>query len=186
MIGLAEHDWLTLITEISPEVLGYEDFVECGRKLAKYLREYEKCDLVVALTHMRVPNDKLLCEQVPEIDIVLGGHDHISICEIVHDSLLLKSGTDFKEFSVNSFEVLHEGHAEKSDPQQGVYIIKNKFKITSKMVQVTKEFEQDSEVQQVVDYYLQQCEKEMQKVMGYTLCDLETRFDVIRTQEANW
>jgi hypothetical protein len=25
---------------------------------------------------MRVPNDKLLLEQVEEIDLVLGGHDH--------------------------------------------------------------------------------------------------------------
>jgi 2',3'-cyclic-nucleotide 2'-phosphodiesterase (5'-nucleotidase family) len=33
-------------------------------------------DLVIALTHMRQPNDILLAQQVPEIDAVLGGHDH--------------------------------------------------------------------------------------------------------------
>ena len=31
---------------------------------------------MIALTHMRVPNDKLLTEQVEEIDLILGGHDH--------------------------------------------------------------------------------------------------------------
>ena len=30
----------------------------------------------MALTHMRVPNDKRLAENVPGIDIILGGHDH--------------------------------------------------------------------------------------------------------------
>ena len=25
---------------------------------------------------MRLPNDKKLAEQVPEIDLILGGHDH--------------------------------------------------------------------------------------------------------------
>jgi len=33
-------------------------------------------DCVIALTHMRWPNDVRLAENVPEIDLVLGGHDH--------------------------------------------------------------------------------------------------------------
>jgi hypothetical protein len=33
-------------------------------------------DIVVALTHMRAPNDVQLAQQVAEIDVVLGGHDH--------------------------------------------------------------------------------------------------------------
>jgi 2',3'-cyclic-nucleotide 2'-phosphodiesterase (5'-nucleotidase family) len=33
-------------------------------------------ELVIALTHMRVPNDIKLAQAVAEIDAVLGGHDH--------------------------------------------------------------------------------------------------------------
>ena len=32
---------------------------------------------MVALTHMRNPNDVKLAENVDEIDLILGGHDHI-------------------------------------------------------------------------------------------------------------
>ena len=32
---------------------------------------------MIALTHMRTPNDILLAENVPEIDLILGGHDHV-------------------------------------------------------------------------------------------------------------
>jgi 5'-nucleotidase len=32
---------------------------------------------VIALTHMRNPNDVKLAENVDEIDLILGGHDHI-------------------------------------------------------------------------------------------------------------
>jgi hypothetical protein len=32
---------------------------------------------------MRLPNDIILAEDVPDIDIVLGGHDHNYICELV-------------------------------------------------------------------------------------------------------
>jgi len=31
---------------------------------------------VIALTHMRWPNDVHLAENAPEIDLILGGHDH--------------------------------------------------------------------------------------------------------------
>ena len=33
-------------------------------------------ELVVALTHMRLPNDMRLAREAPGIDLVLGGHDH--------------------------------------------------------------------------------------------------------------
>ena len=33
-------------------------------------------DYVIALTHMRTPNDTRLAENVKEIDLILGGHDH--------------------------------------------------------------------------------------------------------------
>ena len=38
---------------------------------------------MIALTHMRMPNDMKLAANVAEIDIVLGGHDHEYECEIV-------------------------------------------------------------------------------------------------------
>lgn len=44
---------------------------------------------MIALTHMRNPNDVKLAENVDEIDLILGGHDHVyevkqvSKCRIV-------------------------------------------------------------------------------------------------------
>lgn len=39
---------------------------------------------MIALTHMRLPNDLELAEEVPEIDVILGGHDHNYVCESVN------------------------------------------------------------------------------------------------------
>ena len=33
-------------------------------------------DLIIALTHMRMPNDEQLLRSDADIDIILGGHDH--------------------------------------------------------------------------------------------------------------
>lgn len=32
---------------------------------------------MIALTHMRTPNDRKLAESVEEVDLILGGHDHV-------------------------------------------------------------------------------------------------------------
>jgi 2',3'-cyclic-nucleotide 2'-phosphodiesterase (5'-nucleotidase family) len=33
---------------------------------------------------MRIPNDRLLAEKVPDIDLILGGHDHSFYQDIVN------------------------------------------------------------------------------------------------------
>ncbi len=47
---------------------------------------------------MRTPNDKKLASEVHGIDLILGGHDHVSV-EIDINCLIKKSGTDFMELS---------------------------------------------------------------------------------------
>ena len=39
--------------------------------------------MLIALTHMRVPNDLRLAREVPELHMVLGGHDHHYETEMV-------------------------------------------------------------------------------------------------------
>ena len=66
------------------------------------------CDIIVALTHMRCPDDRMLAKSVPEIDFILGGHDHSYITEVDPETgvFLIKSGTDFEEF--NNLDVLFD------------------------------------------------------------------------------
>lgn len=44
-------------------------------------------------------NDMELANKFPEIDLILGGHDHLIVHEVVNNSILVKSGTNFKYFS---------------------------------------------------------------------------------------
>ena len=76
VMGLAEEDWLSTLPLIELKDVIYLDYVEEARRLCRVLREEEQVDLVIALTHMRVPNDMHLAAEVPGIDLVLGGHDH--------------------------------------------------------------------------------------------------------------
>ncbi|KAI7838764.1 hypothetical protein COHA_007557 [Chlorella ohadii] len=116
LVGLVEQEWLTTLAAVDPSSVRYTDFVQEGRRLAAQLRA-EGAEVVIALTHMRLPNDLRLAENVPGIDLVLGGHDHdyflvhsqASRAELFsclamlpyakHGTPVVKSGTDFREFT---------------------------------------------------------------------------------------
>ncbi|TDL27236.1 Metallo-dependent phosphatase [Rickenella mellea] len=95
VIGLVEKEWIGTVSSW-PANFQWRDMTEVGMELSKRLRdpsgEY-KCDVIVALTHCRIPNDLLLAKslyahsptaQIGEpiadihgVDILLGGHDHL-------------------------------------------------------------------------------------------------------------
>lgn len=54
----------------------------------------------MALCHCRQKIDEALAKAVPEIDIILGGHDHHKMILEVNKTPIIKSGSDFKYLSV--------------------------------------------------------------------------------------
>lgn len=56
--------------------------------------------MIIALTHMRVYQDKKLSQEVSDIDIDLGGHDHIIMRQFINNIPTLKSGDNFKSIGV--------------------------------------------------------------------------------------
>ena len=48
---------------------------------------------------MRTPNDIKLAENSEDIDLILGGHDQVYEIKEVNGKYVIKSGTDFRQFS---------------------------------------------------------------------------------------
>ena len=99
-LGFAEKPWLDCLSpEIDVDKLTYIDYNESLREHSKKLRD-QGCDLVIALNHMRLPEDLCMAQENDHtvVDIAFGGHDHG-----YHRSLnektsvfVQKSGTDFE------------------------------------------------------------------------------------------
>lgn len=94
-VGLASFDWLSALDKVDPEDLDFEDYVQCANRVAEVLRG-KGCDYIVALTHMRQPDDERLAREAEDVDVVLGGHDHVLSKQVINGRFVLKSGTDFK------------------------------------------------------------------------------------------
>lgn len=62
--------------------------------LIKKLREFDKVDLIVVLSHLGFPQDVKLAQKVSDIDILLSGHTHNRLHEPVYmnGSIIIQSG----------------------------------------------------------------------------------------------
>lgn len=98
VMALIEEDWIDTLNVPDQNEILYQDFVEAGREMVELFRR-RGCDLVIALTHMRWNNDEKLAREVDGIDLILGGHDHAYETKLVNGKAVIKSGSDFREFS---------------------------------------------------------------------------------------
>ncbi|KAI8388837.1 Metallo-dependent phosphatase-like protein [Radiomyces spectabilis] len=206
VIGLVEEEWIQTIPSFPPELV-YHDFVNVGHQLAKMLKDPEgsyKVDLVIALTHMRVPNDIKLGQACStEIDLILGGHDHFyyvsqgldivgkhwtreeNLKDVGFDPekgqtpterpvRVVKSGTDFREFSHIHLEVETDDNGRKYISHASV-----ERKIVDSTVSPNKDMEQ------VVDDVAKLVSQKTQRPIGYTAVPLDGRSQAVRTRETN-
>ncbi|KAK8024314.1 2-3-cyclic-nucleotide 2-phosphodiesterase [Apiospora rasikravindrae] len=96
--GLAGTDWPSNCRELPRCVI--EDPIESARACTRHLRRIEGCNLVIAITHMRLAEDTELSEALGDgdaavdpderLDLILGGHDH---------DLLRRYGGDLERYS---------------------------------------------------------------------------------------
>ncbi|KAL4962834.1 bifunctional metallophosphatase/5'-nucleotidase [Aspergillus stella-maris] len=95
-IGLAGTDWPSNCELLPP--CDFEPPVDAARRLARHLRVNERCDLVIALTHMRVPEDMAVANATASgesrIDLLLGGHDHEVLRRFAGDSDLIAQNVE--------------------------------------------------------------------------------------------
>ena len=66
------------------------DDVETADRWASYLKNEKKCDIVIALTHLGIENEDFmdhdLVRATRNIDLVVGGHSHTFIKDIVYEN----------------------------------------------------------------------------------------------------
>ncbi|XP_027201811.2 mannosylglucosyl-3-phosphoglycerate phosphatase [Dermatophagoides pteronyssinus] len=170
LIGLIEEEWLSTLV-LDEDDIEYSDFVIEGRRLARNLKEEGGVDIVIALTHMRTYNDIRLAEQVDEIDLFLGGHDHVYEIRKINQKLVIKSGSDFRQFSKI---VLCYDHEKKKIVD-----------IQVDEMNITSDIDEDAELVVELDKFKTVLEEKMEDTIAIIDCDLDGRFASVRTKETN-
>lgn len=172
IMGLVEKEWLDTLPTIDPNEVTYIDYVKAGNQLADDLLK-EGCDIIIALTHMRTPNDMNLAQNCPKLDIILGGHDHVYEIVKVNNLHVVKSGTDFRQFS----KITMKKSTIDGKPHLDVDI--ERIDVT------TAAFEEDADLKAELSHYSEMIESKMGIILGTFSCELDARFAKIRTSETN-
>ncbi|XP_033753676.1 snake venom 5'-nucleotidase-like [Pecten maximus] len=166
-IGLVEEEWIDTLATLDPEDVTFADFVTRGKELGNQLKE-QGADIVIAMTHMRWPNDRRLAEECDVIDLILGGHDHDYNVEMVNGKYVVKSGTDFRNLSKITIGKDESG-----------------LNLDIKRVDLDSSWEENQEVKDIVGKLLGQVESKMDEHLGEMAVEMDGRFSSIRSSETN-
>lgn len=154
LMGLSE-DWLAGCSQLREGEIVYKDHIETGREYARKMK-LEGAQVVVALTHNRFENDKVLTEAVPEIDLLLGGHDHFyKRADKKHR--VIKSGEEWRWLTHTTLHVMGE-------------TVK---KLAVERYDVDSDVECDPVLQELVDKYSRIRDNKFKQV----ICQIKSPFD---------
>ncbi|KAJ0118568.1 flagellar associated protein [Diaporthe amygdali] len=171
IIGLGEREWLETINSLPPDLI-YKSASETAKELIPQLRA-DGADLIVALTHMREPNDNKLAENVgDQIDIILGGHDHYYSHSFINGCHVLRSGTDFKQLSY-----IEARKAPPGSPRPWQFVIYRRDIVSS--------VAQHRPTLELAEKLTAKLKQSLEKPVGWTAAPLDARFTTVRLRESN-
>ncbi|KAJ3159878.1 hypothetical protein HDU88_008402 [Geranomyces variabilis] len=174
--ALAGTDWPSNCQNF-PHDIRFLDPIAVAARMVSQLRGPGGADIVIALTHMRLPEDQLVLAACPGIDLVLGGHDHAPV--VINDPaaaspcLIVKSGMDFQQFSVVRMRVDRE-----TQPAVTVTVEEHTgFDDTS--------LAEDPDMKIIVEKVASQMNTLLDRNLMQSDIALEGRAMVVRTEESN-
>lgn len=169
-LGLLTPETATLSTP-GPEVV-FAPVAETARDAVRALKA-QGADLIIALTHQDLSDDRALITRVEGIDIVLGGHDHDPITFYTGGKLILKAGSDLHYLAAIDLAV------DRS-------MVKDKEVVTwrpSWRFASTAGVAPEPAVQAIVQRWQDELGQELAQPVGTTLVELDTRRVAMRAHE---
>jgi 2',3'-cyclic-nucleotide 2'-phosphodiesterase (5'-nucleotidase family) len=146
--------------------------IETAASLAKQLKS-QGAELVVAMTHLNLAEDRELAAKVKEIDLILGGHDHDPFTAWEGGKLLIKAGHDNEFLAVVDLALTRE--QTKDGP-------KVSFVPAWRLLPV-KGFAPDPEIAQLVKKHTDRLDAELNVKLGSAAVALDSRRSEVRAKE---
>ncbi|KAJ9284626.1 hypothetical protein DTO021C3_7753 [Paecilomyces variotii] len=114
--GLAGTDWPSNCENLPPSTIASP--AEVAKRISRHLRINEGCDLIIALTHMRLAEDMEVADMTAsgdgKVDLFFGGHDHEVVRRYVGDTDSnpenIEQGRDNTDIVINGLVNYTEGN----------------------------------------------------------------------------
>lgn len=156
---------------ILPPIRERIDFIDPADAVATYLpiMKRDGANVIVLLTHLLYATDRALARQFPEIDVIVGGHEHYPIMSVSGRTLISKAGMDAR--FVARIDLDKRGDA----PLDRYY----------ELIPVTSAIKDDPVTAGVIDAWETRLGTELNTPIGTTTVPLEGRELQLRADETN-
>ncbi|HET6466905.1 MAG TPA: 5'-nucleotidase C-terminal domain-containing protein [Geminicoccaceae bacterium] len=163
----------TALSSPGPDVT-FAPVVETATAAAAKLKE-QGADLVVALTHLSLADDRALLREVDDVDLVLGGHDHDPITFYEGGKLVVKAGYDAHYLAAVD---VHVDRVKRGE--QEVVTWRPSWRYLS-----TAGVTPEPGVQAIVARWESELDAELNVEIGTTAVELDATRETVRTAESN-
>ena len=151
----------------------FEDYLATAKSEVVALKN-EGADVIVALTHLGLSEDRKLALEVSGIDLILGGHEHHVITENHNGVPLIKAGHNGEMIAKVNLEI------EISEIDQKIINLEKTFEI----IPITSATPENTTVENLVTAYEKDISEKLdQKIATFTV-PADTRRKFIATQES--
>jgi len=145
--------------------------IDPGEAAATYLPilKARQVDVIVALTHLTIEEDRVLADRFPDIDLIVGGHEHEPIAALEGRTFISKAGSDAKFVARIDVSRRSAGTVER------VY----------ELLPITPALADDPRTAAVVNDYEARLGTELQAIVGTTRVALHGEAVSLRSSETN-
>lgn len=147
----------------------FHSAVETLCKEAARLRKENSADVVIGLTHLDMEADREAAKRCA-VDMILGGHDHFLVSEIVSGKPIFKAGSDAKDAVVT--HLFLDRDARKLD------------RIEWQIVALDKRLPDNPEIVALAQRYESALLKKLDVTIGQVATPLDVRMETVRMRES--
>ncbi|MFN2747828.1 multifunctional 2',3'-cyclic-nucleotide 2'-phosphodiesterase/3'-nucleotidase/5'-nucleotidase [Bacillus sp. z60-18] len=175
VFGLTTED--TSYTSSPGPNIVFHDAYQSAEKTVKELKEKEKVNKIIALTHLGHNRDLELAKKVKGIDLIIGGHthtlvDHLEVVENEEPTIVAQA-KDYGQFL---------GRVDVTFDNNGVI---QTDKSSSHLIAIDENTAEDSAAKEDLDRFKEAIEDLKTKVVGYADVPLDGKREHVRSKETN-
>jgi len=155
--------------------IDFAPIIDSARRAVEDLKS-QGAELIVALTHQFLSEDRELAAEVEGIHLILGGHDHVPVATDVEGTAILKSSHNAHYLAIADLRVERVERDEKTSLS-----VRPEWRLLS-----TAGVEPDPAMQSRVAAHTSALDEELDVVIGRTTVDLDTRRRSVRSRETGF
>ena len=158
-----------------------KEFVVYGNMFVKARASYallkDKVDVVFGLTHVKLANDKRIAKLIPNLPLIMGGHEHTNSTNFVGNVKITKADANAKTVFVH--RISYNKRTKKT-------------RITSELKEINSTIKEDTKValvvdkwQKILDTEIKQVIKNPTEIIYNTSTPLDGRDAAVRSTQSN-